>query len=115
MGKHITPTEVVEKLIGKPDVIGKIVGVDGKAPYQWRGARGFRAAGDIPYAAHMRALLAHSATHHLGLTAEHLIWGATEAEIEAILAARAALPGPVPAFQSVRAEACPSLEPGVAA
>ena len=89
MGKHLTPTDVVERLIGKPDKIGEIAGVDGKAPYQWRTARGLRAAGDIPYTAHMRALLAHSAANCLGLTAEHLIWGADEVEIEVILADRA--------------------------
>ncbi|MFN6055929.1 MAG: hypothetical protein ACK47C_07835 [Paracoccaceae bacterium] len=92
MGKHITPTDVVERLIGKPDKIGEVTGVDGKAPYQWRTARGLRAAGDIPYASHMRALLSHSAAHRLGLTAEHLIWGADEAEIEAILAERGSQP-----------------------
>jgi hypothetical protein len=100
MGKHVTPTEVVERLIGKPDVIGKIAGVDGKAPYQWRTARGLRAAGDIPYTSHMRALLAHSTAHDLGLTADHLIWGASEAEIAAILAARTA--PALPDFQSRR-------------
>jgi hypothetical protein len=38
----------------------------------------------------MRALLAHSAARGLGLTAEHLLFGAADAEIAAILAARAA-------------------------
>jgi hypothetical protein len=101
MREHLTPTDVVERLIGKPDVIGTIAGIDGKAAYQWRTARGFRAAGDIPYAAHMRALLAHSTAHSLGLTAEHLIWGAPEAEIAAILAARDA-PAPGLTFTSQR-------------
>ena len=89
MSKHRTPLEVVEALIGKPDVIAAICGVNQKAPYGWRHATDRRDSGDIPYTAHQRLLLAHSAAHQLGLTADHLIWGAPEAEIADILAARA--------------------------
>lgn len=88
MSNHRTPLEVVTALIGRPEVIGAIVGVHPKSPYQWRDKSGLRAAGDIPYAGHMRALLAHSARHQLGLTADHLIWGAPEDEVAAILASR---------------------------
>lgn len=88
MSKHLAPIEVVEALIGKPEVIGGICQIDAKAPFGWRHAAKRRTAGDLPYAAHMRALLAHSAARGLGLTADHLIWGATEDEITAILAAR---------------------------
>lgn len=90
MSNHLTPTEVCLRLIGPPSLIGEITGVDGKSPYQWHNGRGFRAAGDIPYTSHMRALLAYSAARNLGLTADHLIWGAPEADITAILDARAA-------------------------
>lgn len=92
MGKHLTPTEVCEQLIGAPQVLGPICGKGEKAAYLWRRASDGRAAGDLPSAIIMRALLAHSATHRLGLTAEHLIWGAEEAEIEAILAERGSQP-----------------------
>ncbi len=94
MGNHCTPLEVCQRLIEKIgdfgiiETIGTICGIHPKSPYQWRDAQGLRAAGDIPFASHMRRLLAHSAAHQLGLTAEHLIWGADEAEVEAILAAR---------------------------
>ncbi|GAB1361794.1 hypothetical protein MASR1M32_10300 [Rhodobacter sp.] len=76
-----------------------IVGTHPKRPYGWRRGADGRDAGDIPSARHQRSLLAHSDAHALGLTAEHLIRGATEAEIEAILAARLA---PPPAFVSRR-------------
>lgn len=88
MGNHLTPLEVVERLIGKPEIIGAIVATHPKSPYQWHYGAGRRAAGDIPYAAHMRALLSHSAARGLGLTAEHLIWGAPASEVEGILATR---------------------------
>jgi hypothetical protein len=106
MGKHLTPFDVVERLIGKPEKVGEIVSVDPKAPYHWRKEAGLRAAGDLPYAVHMRSLLAHSTAHNLGLTADHLIWGAPVAEIEAILAERDA---PAPAFTSRRASASRSV------
>jgi len=89
MSKHLTPTEVCEALIGKPDVLASICHIDPKAPFGWRQASKGREPGDIPHARHLRALLAHSAARQLGLTAEHLIWGAEAAQIEAILAARA--------------------------
>lgn len=99
MSSHRTPLEVTEALVGKPEEIGRIVGTHPKSPFGWRHASDGRDAGDIPSARHMRALLAHSDTHGLGLTAEHLIRGAAEDEVEAILAGRDA---PVPQFTSRR-------------
>lgn len=90
MSNHQTPLAVAEALIGGPEKIGAVCGVHPKSPYQWRGEASLRQAGDIPYAAHMRALLAHSAAHGLGLTADHLIWGASQDEVAAILTARGA-------------------------
>ena len=104
MGKHLTPTEVCEALIGPPQALGPICGYGTKAAYLWRRASTGRDPGDIPSAPNMRALLAHSDQHALGLTAEHLIHGASEAEIEAILATRAA---PAPAFTTRRRAAGP--------
>lgn len=97
--------EVCFRLIGPHAVIAEIVGYGPTAPYLWeRGARN-RDAGDLPSAPIMRALLAHSAARGLGLTAEHLIWGAEEAEIEAILAARTAAPdAAVPSFLTRRTD-----------
>lgn len=82
--------QVCEALIGKPEQIAAAIGVAGKVPFAWRHPAKGRAAGDIPSAIHMRLLLDHSARHGLGLTERHLIRGGSEAEIAAILAARAA-------------------------
>lgn len=90
MSKHQTPVEVCEALIGKPDQLARICGINPKAPYGWRLPSKGRPAGDIPFAAHMRALLTFAAQNRIPLTADHLIWGAAEAEIAAILQARAA-------------------------
>lgn len=91
MANNLTPLEVSEALIGRLDQIAAILGIDPKAPYQWRPARGERAAGDLPKVAYIRALLAHSDAHGLGLTAHHLIYGATRAEVDEILSRRQSL------------------------
>lgn len=85
----LTPMQVCERLIGPPEVLGPTVGYGTKAAYHWRREREGRRPGDLPSVEVIRLLLAHSAAHQLGLTADHLIWGAAEAEIEAILADRA--------------------------
>ncbi len=82
--------QVCEALIGKPEQIAAAIGVADKVPFAWRHPAKGRAAGDITSAIHMRLLLAHSARHGLGLTPDHLIWGAREEDIAAILADRAA-------------------------
>lgn len=92
MSKHLAPIAVVETLIGPPETVGPILGLNDKATYLWRYGSGQRDAGDIPSARHMRRLLAHSAAQGLGLTEAHLIWGAPAAEIEGILAARGGIP-----------------------
>ncbi len=99
MSNHLTPLEVCERLIGKPETVAEASGLHKKSAFPWRHASKWREAGDLPSAKVMRALLAHSAAHQLGLTAEHLIWGASEEEIEGILAARGA---PAPGFTSRR-------------
>lgn len=99
MGKHLTPVEVCERLIGPPGAIGAACGLSEKATYLWRRASTGRDAGEIPSTSHMRALLAYSTARGLGLTSDHLIWGADEAEITAILDARDT---PAPAFATRR-------------
>jgi hypothetical protein len=102
MKQQVPPLEVCFRLIGPHAVIADIIGYGPTAPYLWeRGARN-RDAGDLPSTPIMRALLAHSATRQLGLTADHLIWGATEAEIAEILAARAMQAVAAPTFTSRR-------------
>jgi hypothetical protein len=95
MSKHLTPLEVCEQLIDTIQQLGPLCELNRKAAYAWRNPSEQRAAGDIP-PVHARRLLAHSAAHNRGLTADHLIWGAPEDEITAILAARAK-PAEVPA------------------
>lgn len=102
-GSILTPMQVCEKLIGPPEVLGPAIGYGLKAAYHWRRERDGRRPGDMPSAEVMRLLLAHSTAQGLGLTADHLIWGAEEAEIAEILAARQA--GPAPAFTSRRVRA----------
>ena len=84
----MTPMQVCERLIGPPEVLGPAIGYGNKAAYHWRREREGRRVGDLPSTEVQRRLLAHSAAKNLGLTAEHLIWGADATEIEAILAAR---------------------------
>jgi hypothetical protein len=102
MSNHLTPFDVCERLIGKPETVAEVSGLHKKSAFPWRHASKWREAGDLPSAKVQRALLAHSDAHRLGLTAEHLIWGADEAKIEAILAERAA---PAPEFTSRRERA----------
>lgn len=87
-----TPLEVCIALIGRPEEISRIVGDAPNSAYNWAHPSTTRDAGDIPSARKMRRLLAHSAANDLGLTADHLIRGASEDEIAAILAARKAGP-----------------------
>lgn len=88
MRNHLTPLEVCERLIGPLEQLGRIIGNTDKALYIWRRESKFHGPGDIRSARHMRAILAHSDRLGLGLTPLHLIAGADEAEVEAILAAR---------------------------
>jgi major membrane immunogen (membrane-anchored lipoprotein) len=90
MTRHLTPIQVCQRLIGRPEEISLVCGFQEKAAYHWRNASKSRDAGDLPSARVMRALLAHAAVKNLGLTADHLIWGATEDEVQAILDARTA-------------------------
>ena len=84
---HLTPLEVCERLIGDIAAIAVVCGLHPKSPFFWRRPSKFRAAGDIPSLMN-RALLAYSDAHALGLTPAHLILGASDAEVAAILATR---------------------------
>lgn len=105
---RLTPLQVVEALIGPPEQIGPTVGYGSKAAYHWRHPRTGRVAGDLPSAEVMRRLLAHSEAHGLGLTAEHLIRGATEAEVQDILSSLGTLA--VPRFASRRSRGLEAAE-----
>lgn len=85
MSDHLTPIQVCERMIGPPPVLAGINSYDRTAAYGWRQAAKNRDAGDFPSTRVMRALLAHAAARGIPLRAEHLIWGARAADIEALL------------------------------
>ncbi|MBU2867036.1 hypothetical protein [Pacificibacter marinus] len=73
-------------MIGSVEDVARICGTDRKAGYHWRHASQTRSAGDFPSARHLRFLLGHAAKIGAPLTADHLVWGATEVEINALMA-----------------------------
>lgn len=85
MSKHLTPLAVLERLIGPPEVIAKAAGLHVKSAFPWRRPSSMREAGDLPSFRIARRLLAYAAARQIPLTAEHLIWGAPEAEIAALV------------------------------
>jgi len=97
MSNNLTPLQVCERLLGPLPQIEAVCGQKPKAAYCWRRPSAYRAAGDIPSTRHMRSLLAHSAARGLGLTEAHLIWGASAAEIDSILATRRVVEPPIAA------------------
>lgn len=86
MSRHLTPLEVCERLIGLPDILGPIAGRDVKSPYHWRNATKGRDAGDLPSTIIQRKLLNHAKANSIPLTADHLIFGADSAAIDALVA-----------------------------
>ena len=92
MSNNLTPIEVCERLVAPVEELAVLCGFQRKTSYRWRTGSGWRDVGDLPPRAN-RALLDHSDRHALGLTAEHLIRGASAAEVAAILADRGAQTG----------------------
>ncbi|MES2667432.1 MAG: hypothetical protein V4712_15140 [Pseudomonadota bacterium] len=86
MSSNLPPLQVCERLIGKPEQLSVICGKEPKTAYAWRHASLNRGAGDLPSTRDMRALLAYAAAHQIPLTADHLIWGASEEELAALVA-----------------------------
>ncbi|WP_167733379.1 hypothetical protein [Thioclava nitratireducens] len=88
MTAHLTPVQVCEALLGGVDRVAKAAGVHRTTVFPWRRASAIRDTGDVPGARVMRRILAYSAARGLGLTADHLIWGAPRAEVDEILLRR---------------------------
>ena len=84
MSTHLTPIDVVECLVAPIGELGKIAGLNDKAPYNWRRESQYRAAGDIPHHA-MRRIHAHASARKIPLTADHLLWGADWKEIDKLV------------------------------
>lgn len=87
MSSNLTPLEVCEQLIAPIEDLAVIAGYQRKSGYRWRNASQMRDAGDLPPRIN-RKLLAYSKKNDLGLKAEHLIFGASSADVSQILAAR---------------------------
>lgn len=90
MGNHLTPLEVLERLIGPPHAIAVACGLHEKSAFPWKRGSKHRDAGDLPSIRTCRRLLTYTKARGIPLTAEHLIWGAEASEIEALLSSRMA-------------------------
>lgn len=84
MSNNLTPIQVCERLIAPVKQLGEIAGAGQKAAYGWVNGSSWRDAGDLPPRAN-RAMLKYARKHGIPLTAEHLIFGAKRAEIDALL------------------------------
>jgi len=84
MSDHLTPLEVCERLVGKLPEIELITGRRPKGAYAWKRPAMGRNPGDMPADAN-RKLLKYAKRHGIPLTEKHLIWGASRAEIDALL------------------------------
>lgn len=84
---NLTPLAVCEALIAPIEELATIHGAGPKAGYNWRKPAATRPAGFLPYTAAL-AILDYSDQRGLGLTAVHLLRGASEADVQSILASR---------------------------
>jgi hypothetical protein len=90
MSYDITPLEVCERLIGSIEGVSVAAGLGPKAAYSWRYKTKVRSAGDLPSGRVQRKLLTYAAKNNIPLTTSHLILGADSAEIDALVATKAA-------------------------
>jgi len=84
MSKHLTPTDVALRLFGGAKGVGLVIASHEKTPLAWKRGSQWREPGDIPSTRIMRLLLASAKFRGIPLTAEHLIYGASEAEMAAL-------------------------------
>jgi hypothetical protein len=80
------PLEAAIAAFGSPEAVADICGRHRTTLYGWKRASVDRPAGDLPSTAIMRKLLAHARAHGIPLTPEHLIFGASAAEVEHLAA-----------------------------
>lgn len=86
MSKHLTPVDVCEALFGGPGGIADVLDLSDKVGFHWRRGNARRQAGDIPSAEYMRRLLRAARRLGIALTAEHLLFGMTNNELEQLQA-----------------------------
>lgn len=90
MSDNTTPVEVLVALLGRVDDLGAAIGLDRKAGYVWRRPAARRKAGDLPSVDVVKKFKAYSDQHGLGLTLDHLIYGADQAELDRLLGKKVA-------------------------
>ncbi|WP_157814910.1 hypothetical protein [Sagittula sp. P11] len=87
MSNHLTPTEVCVRIFGGIEKLGPICGLGPKTGYGWLQATKYRSAGDLAGPC-QRALLKEARSRGFDLRPEHLIYGATDLEVDRIINAR---------------------------
>jgi hypothetical protein len=90
MSKHLTPTEVLERLLGGALALADLAGLNEKTPLNWRRPSKIRDPGDLPSVRHVRQIRAALAGRGFDVPLDWLIYGATEAEVAALKSAQAA-------------------------
>jgi hypothetical protein len=88
MSNVFTPLQVAERLLNGIENVGIAAGRHEKAAYQWRYANATRLAGDFPSVEVIRTLFHEARRQGFPLELAHLIFGATEDEVAAIIAGR---------------------------
>lgn len=83
MSRHLTPLEVCERLIAPISKLGTALGGHEKYAYSLKRPSAWRDDGDLPPRAQRNALK-FAEQHQIPLTAQHVIWGASEREIETL-------------------------------
>ena len=100
MTHQCTPADIVFAMLGGRPSVAVVCGLHEKSAYIWDRPSKDRDAGDIPSARHMRKLLSYARENGIPLTAEHLIFGCTRQDLDALMAelqSRAATPARVAA------------------
>ena len=99
MSSNLSPVTVAERVFGSIERVAEITGNRPKSGYSWRWPSGTSDAGDFRSMRHVRAIHAYALARHIPLTLDHLIYGATEAEVEAILSNSPAAPARIEAAE----------------
>jgi hypothetical protein len=85
MSSNLSPVDVSFRLFGGYKGVAGVLGMSEKSPLAWKRPSKYREAGDFPNTSILRTLLAAARQRRIPLTADHLIYGASEAEIAALL------------------------------
>lgn len=86
MSKHLAPVTVAERLFGSIERVSEICGNRAKAGYNWRWPSSSADAGDFRSMRHVRAVYEHARRAGIPLELRHLVYGASEDDVAALLA-----------------------------